>query len=71
MTGSKEAPIVCLADNNGFPYVRDIYARSSEHDGHAGVHVSARFENEARGNELAINLSQPNMHGECPVIPLC
>ncbi|MDA2478322.1 hypothetical protein ACS2TZ_26120 [Bacillus cereus group sp. Bce025] len=69
ITGSMEAPIVCLADNNGYPHVRDIYARQREHSGHHGVHVSVRFEGPAQGNALAVNIAQPGMTGDYTVIP--
>lgn len=70
VTGSVTAPIVCLADNNGFPFVRDIYARPLQHQGKQGVHISVRFEQPAQGNALAVNLSQPGMMGDYTVIPL-
>ncbi|MGY4761200.1 hypothetical protein ACVNS2_16560 [Paenibacillus caseinilyticus] len=70
VTGSTAPPIVTLADNNGFPFVRDIYARGSNHDGKDGVHVTVRFESRASGNGLGINLSQPGMQGDITAIPL-
>lgn len=69
VTGSLEEPIICLADNNGFPYVSDIYARAVLHPhGHEGIYVTVRFETEANGNGLAVNISQPNMSGDYSVI---
>lgn len=70
VTGSLEPPIVCLADNNGYPFVRDLYARQREYSGKKGVHVSVRFESKAHGITLAINLGQPGMAGDYTVIPL-
>ncbi len=70
VTGSMEPPIVCLADNNGYPFVRDLYARQFTHQGKNGVHVSVRFESKAQGKTLAINLFQPNMAGDYTIIPL-
>lgn len=70
VTGTREPPIVCLADNNGFPFVRDIYGRGVQHQGKDGVHVTVRFESAAIGNGLAVNLFQPNMTGDFTVIPL-
>ncbi|MBA5716308.1 hypothetical protein DT035_16065 [Bacillus subtilis] len=72
VTGSMHPPIVCLADNNGFPYVRDIYARASDkHHGKQGVHVSVRFEAPPVGGAgFALNLAQPGMEGDFTVIPL-
>lgn len=70
VTGSMAAPIVCLADNDGFPFVRDVYARPREHAGKQGVHIDVRFEQPAQGNGMAVNLSQPGMMGDYTVIPL-
>ncbi|MEJ9122626.1 hypothetical protein P4I92_02630 [Bacillus cereus] len=70
VTGSMEIPIVSLGDNNGFPFVRDVYARPKQHSGHQGVHVSVRFESAASGNGLAVNIAQPGMTGDFTVIPL-
>ncbi|WP_303984806.1 hypothetical protein [Niallia circulans] len=72
VTGSMHPPIVCLGDNSGFPYVRDLYARASDkHQGKQGVHVSVRFESPPTGDAvLAINLAQPGMVGDFAVIPL-
>ena len=70
VTGSLEPPIVSLADNNGFPWVRDLYARQTVFQERWGVHVSVRFEEAAVGNVLAVNIFQPGMQGDFPVIPL-
>ncbi|AYK07203.1 hypothetical protein [Brevibacillus laterosporus] len=70
VTGSLEAPIVCLSDNNGFPFVHEIYARQGKYKGKKGVHVSIRFDYEACGTLLAVNLFQPNMEGDYSTIPL-
>ncbi|MEC1562468.1 hypothetical protein [Bacillus haynesii] len=70
VTGSPHAPIVCLANNNGYPPVRDIYARTKIHQNKRGVHVTVRLEGTATGTELTINLAQPDMEGDYTVIPL-
>ena len=70
VTGSQEPPIVSLADNSGFPFVRDLYARPRVHQNKKGVHVSVRFESTANGMGLSVNLSQPEMTGDYTVIPL-
>jgi hypothetical protein len=62
-TGSMENPIVCAADNNGFPFVRDLYARPMHHEGQQGIHVSVRFEAAAHGNGFAVNVWQSAMTG--------
>lgn len=69
-TGSLQHPIVCLADNNGYPHIRDLYARPIEHNGKQGVHVTVICEDNADGNGLALNLAQPDMIGDYTVIPL-
>lgn len=69
-TGSLKPPIVSLGDNSGFPYVRDVYARGKEYIGMQGVHVTVRFDGEARGDGLAVNITQPDMSGNTTVIPL-
>ena len=72
VTNSLEAPIVCLADNNGYPIVREISARPKEdYNAHYnGVHVTVRFEGQANGQGLAINLAQPGMSGDFSVEPM-
>lgn len=70
VTGSTQPPIVSLADNNGFPYVRDLYARGKEHQSLSGVHVTVRFDGDASGTGLAVNVAQPDMTGDYTVIPL-
>ncbi|MGS4992607.1 hypothetical protein ACVCK3_03445 [Bacillus cereus] len=65
VTNSLEAPIACLADNSGYPSVREIYARTIEkYNGiHDGVHVTVYFDGSANGQGFAINLAQPGMSG--------
>lgn len=68
-TNSREAPIVCPADNNGFPTVKDLYARAKNFHGDDGVHVTIHLDGPPNGNGFAINLAQPNMEGDFSVIP--
>ena len=70
ITGSDETPIACLGDNNGYPSVRDFYARQHVYQTHKGVHVTINLEGPASGNEFAINIAQPGMSGDFTVIPL-
>ncbi|MFT9371897.1 hypothetical protein [Paenibacillus polymyxa] len=71
ITNSLEAPIVCLADNNGFPHVRDFYARARTYQGYNGVHLTIRFESSpANGRGFAVNIAQPGMNGNFSVFPL-
>lgn len=67
---ASDAPIVCLADNNGFPPVQDVYARPRVFQGMNGVHVTVRFVGAASGVGLAFNISQPIMSGNKIVVPL-
>lgn len=67
VTNSLEAPIVCLADNNGYPTVRELSARAVSYQNHNGVQVTIRFEVPANGQVLAINLAQPGMSGDLTV----
>ncbi|WP_305960643.1 hypothetical protein [Bacillus safensis] len=69
-TNSTEAPIVTLADNNGFPSVLDFYAKATRHAGMNGMQIHIRFDGPARGRGFAINIAQPGMHGDFRVIPL-
>lgn len=69
-TGSKRAPIASLADNNGFPAVREFYVKGFEHRGEEGVRVHIFFEGSANGEGIAINIAQPDMPGDKTVIPL-
>src|SRR5258705_11818167 len=65
VTNSDAHPIVCLAENNGFPPVKDYYARYRNFQGKDGVHVLIRFEEEPDDNGvLAINLVQQGMNPE-------
>ncbi|OAJ75694.1 hypothetical protein AYJ08_21235 [Brevibacillus sp. SKDU10] len=70
VTGSLEAPLVCLSDKNGSPFVHEIYARQGKYKRRKGVHVSIRFDYEACGTLLAVNFFQPNMEGDTSTIPL-
>ena len=71
-TGSMEPPIVCFANNVGFPNPRQIYARPFKNEAihYEGVHVTIEFDGPAQGTELAINLAQPYMRGDYSVVPL-
>lgn len=76
VTNSMKAPIVTLADNTGYPHVRDFYARESDkHHNRIGVHVHIRFEGPLDGEHgFAINVAQPGMtpgpENDYLVIPL-
>ncbi|XOJ00886.1 hypothetical protein ACMX2M_03895 [Paenibacillus polymyxa] len=70
VTGSLDTPVGCMADNNNFPYVRDVYFREMEHQDKKGVHVTIRFEEPARGEGIAVNIHQDNMTGDYSVYPL-
>ena len=59
-TDNLSPPVVTLGDNDGFPFVRDVYARARDFGGpKKGVHVTIRFEGPARGNKIAVNIFQP------------
>ena len=59
-TGVTTPPIVTLADNDGFPFVQDIYARSRDFGHVKGIHITVRFESASRGpGRLALNVYQP------------
>lgn len=70
-TNTTTEPIVCLADNAGFPSVRDLYAKSYRHSGLNGARVTIFFESNATGGSgLAVNIAQEGMNGNFTVIPL-
>ncbi|OKP88992.1 hypothetical protein [Paenibacillus sp. P32E] len=71
ITNSLEQPIVTLADKNGFPYVRDFYAKAIEHHGYKGIRLTLRFEGAARGGRgFAVNIALPGMNGNFAVFPI-
>lgn len=71
ITNSLEAPILTLADNNGFPPVKDFYARARTYQGYNGIHLTIRFESSpASGRGFAVNIAQPGMNGNFPVFPI-
>ena len=60
-TGSRAHPIVTIADNDGYPPVKDFYARPAKMRGEDGISVTIRFEAPAKGRELALNVLQEGM----------
>ena len=68
-TGCQDEPIICLADNDGYQGIVNLYARISPYkDSTRCVHVSVIFNQVPHGNALAINIGQPKMNG-CTVLP--
>jgi hypothetical protein len=60
-TGSLAQPLVTLADNNGYPPVHELYARSLKYRGMDGICVSVFFDGPAQGKEIAVNILQEGM----------
>jgi hypothetical protein len=60
-TGSLAQPLVTLADNNGYPPVHELYARSLKYRGMDGICVSVFFDGPAQGKEIAVNVLQEGM----------
>jgi hypothetical protein len=53
-TGSKAYPMVTIADNDGYPAIKDFYARAVTLRGEDGISVTIRFEAPARGREIEL-----------------
>jgi hypothetical protein len=71
VTGSQQEPVISPSDNNGFPAIRDFYGRCLRYQGQDGVHVTVRFDSNAVGNAIAMNIFQPGMTNQPhTVIPL-
>lgn len=70
-TGSLAQPLVTLADNNGYPPVHEIYARSRKYQDMDGFSVSVFFAGPAQGREIAVNVLQEGMtdHYEVMLMP--
>src|SRR5687768_7855654 len=64
VTNSDAHPIVCLAENNGLPPVKEYYARHRNYQGKDGIYVRIRFEEEPEDGIMAINVVQPGMNPE-------
>jgi hypothetical protein len=60
-TGSLAHPLVALADNNGYPPVRELYARPRKYRDLDGIGVSVFFDGPAQGKEIAVNVLQEGM----------
>ena len=60
-TGSLAHPLVALADNNGYPPVRELYARPLKYRGMEGFSISVFFDGPALGKEIAVNVLQQGM----------
>ncbi|MGA2139955.1 MAG: hypothetical protein ABSH14_13945 [Verrucomicrobiia bacterium] len=60
-TGSLAHPLVALADNNGYPPVRELYARPLKYRGMDGISISVFFDGPALGKEIAVNVLQQGM----------
>jgi hypothetical protein len=62
-TGAFEPPLACLADNDGFPQVHQLYARQAQYHGLSGIHITVTFDAPAAGVGLAVNVYQTGMVG--------
>lgn len=65
-TRSLDAPLVCAADNNGFPMQFALYARAQKIQDVDGIHVSVIFQQTPPSTgkaEFAVNVWQPSMVG--------
>ena len=60
-TGATTEPMVCLADNDGYPEVVELFAHYMKLRGKNGVRVAVIFHKPARGKGISINLFQPGM----------
>jgi hypothetical protein len=72
-TGSDSPAIATMADNDGFPHVKTLYARGVNHERYGrGVQVTLQFEGPAKGKSLAVNVLQADVRGMrgIRVIPL-
>ena len=68
-TGSKAHPIVTIADNAGYPAIKDFYARPATMRGEDGISITIRFEAPAKGREISLNVLQEGMTRNFEVMP--
>ncbi|MBA4149061.1 MAG: hypothetical protein H0X66_13170 [Verrucomicrobia bacterium] len=66
-TGATSEPMVCLADNGGYPSIRNVYAKAMKFKGRDGVRVAVLFDQVPTGNGLSINVLQPGMRSNYKV----
>jgi|SRR5580704_4759063 hypothetical protein len=69
-TGSLENPMVTLADNDGYPVVKDYYARAVTWHHRKGISVTFRFDGPATGREMALNVMQKGMTNHYQVMAM-
>ncbi|MEP6664550.1 MAG: hypothetical protein ABJC04_12895 [Verrucomicrobiota bacterium] len=68
-TGSSARPMVTIADNDGYPPIKDFYARPATLRGEDGINVTLRFEAPAQGRKLDLNVLQEGMTRNFEVMP--
>lgn len=68
-TRSKGRPLVTIADNNGYPEIRDYYAKPATSGDRTGIRITVRFHGKAQGNKLVFNIAQPGMTSDFKVGP--
>lgn len=68
-TRSKGRPLVTIADNNGYPEIRDYYAKPDTSGDRTGIRITVRFHGKAQGNKLVFNVAQPGMTSDFKVGP--
>lgn len=61
--------MVTIADNDGYPTIKDFYARPATLRGEDGINVTLRFEAPARGRKLDLNVLQEGMTQDFEVLP--